>query len=568
MAQAHASSRLRTPPQQNQEDPLVGPEGGGAGQLDNSLLQEMLGQMLPGAYRAATTGAGGALPYQDRLERCFGQSLADVPAFMGQKGLMQAGASAVAGPQGLAFADSNPAVEEVGEEVAHWLQSAGTSRAAAGTISQPDQPSEREAKGAGRKVAAGQSASVSSTQNGLQCNLLSDAKNGIKDAINLRENEEMLDAQEDLDDFRQETFAPLEDFQPSSGIGQFDTAFNAKTGQMTVSLKVSYQFEDGDPTAVAPGFKPEEFQWTDAEKDAWKARYQADVGAMWSGQHQIHSTRSFWDSVLVNVSVQVLEDASDPHFEFHVKKYPLDAGMAQSSICQPGYEHNNSGSCSAHGDGHGTGELDNNDLREEQKLDWGNSLVEIHFPRGHSRLNAAGKAELAPVADQMNADVTTHAELTGRASSDHGDGVTAAEGAAQNMEIARARSESVAAAIGASGVNRSRLLMRNEGENGASDDESWCRVDVQVGAQQTQNPALHETGHMLGLGDEYGTTAAPVGSPVDAGYDAMVQAQTGTVLARARDESAMSVGSTVKPWHYSSFLEALKRITGMNEWSV
>ena len=30
----------------------------------------------------------------------------------------------------------------------------------------------------------------------------------------------------------------------------------------------------------------------------------------------------------------------------------------------------------------------------------------------------------------------------------------------------------------------------------------------------------------------------------------------------------MSMGSTVESWHYSTFLEALKAITGSDDWSL
>jgi hypothetical protein len=104
------------------------------------------------------------------------------------------------------------------------------------------------------------------------------------------------------------------------------------------------------------------------------------------------------------------------------------------------------------------------------------------------------------------------------------------------------------------------------GEEGAGAGDEWCRVDAQVGNHEMQNPGLHETGHMFGLGDEYPQDGAPAGTAVDAGYDAMVRSTTGQVLTRARNESAMSVGSTVQPWHYSSFMAALRTITGIQEW--
>jgi hypothetical protein len=42
----------------------------------------------------------------------------------------------------------------------------------------------------------------------------------------------------------------------------------------------------------------------------------------------------------------------------------------------------------------------------------------------------------------------------------------------------------------------------------------------------------------------------------------MVKEQTGYDLRRTSDDSMMSKGATIRPWHYAPFLEALKRIAG------
>jgi len=539
---------------------------GGGG---NALMQSLLAERVPEAYGRATQGGTSELPFLDEMQSSFGSDLSDIPVFMGQEGLRDAGASAVAGPDGIAFSARQPDAAEVGEEVAHYLQGQQGGGASSRAVSDPSQASEREAKAAGRRASGGRAAGVSQAQGGLQCNLWDDFANAVGDGLNMRENEAELDALEELDVFRGTHFPASENFQPGTGIGQFDAAFDAASGQLNVVMKVGYNFETGDASVVSPGFRPEEFQWTDAEKDAWKAQYMTDVEAMWSAQHQFQSTKPFWDAMVVDVSVDIVEDTANPHFILSVEKFPSDSGMAQSSVCRPGFEHNPAGAnCTGHGDGHGTGDFDSNDIRDEQKLDWGNAKIPVHFRRGSSDLDARGRGELQPIATQMKGDPASHAQLVGRASSDHRTGANATDGAIENMDLARARATAVVGALGGEGIGADRLLVRNRGEENATQGDEWCRVDVQLGSQQTQNPALHETGHMFGLGDEYPVTGSPAGSSVGADYAALVQAQTGDVLTRSRDNSAMSVGSTVKPWHYSTFLEALKSITGNNDWKV
>ena len=90
---------------------------------------------------------------------------------------------------------------------------------------------------------------------------------------------------------------------------------------------------------------------------------------------------------------------------------------------------------------------------------------------------------------------------------------------------------------------------------------------MMVGAGASQVVAAHEAGHMFGLHDEYtnpfgGTGAAP-GSAID-GNLGPDQGLPGAISENS--DSMMAVGNVVKPQHYATFLEALKHITGMQEW--
>lgn len=394
----------------------------------------------------------------------------------------------------------------------------------------------------------------------------------IGDALDVRDDEDRLDAEEDLQDFRDESYDPVTDFAPSSDVGLFDAECDMSGGTMKITLKVGFNFTQGDPTQVSAGFRPEEFQWTPAEQTDWKTKYMADVSAMWSAQFTIRSIKPHWEAMTVATTVEVVEDSGDPHFTLNVAKYPPDAGMVQSSICPPGTHHDGSGNCApnAAGDESGTGALDSNDMRPEQKLDWGNASTSIPFAIGSSTLNAAGNSALAPIITQVAGVAGAHVEITGHASTKHKAGRTADEGAIDNMDLARARTASVRAALIAGGATDDQILVRNVGEDGAADDDSWCRVDAQVGTHEMQNPGLHETGHMLGSDDEYPQTGAPAGSAMAPKYDAMVQAQTGDVLTRGRTSDAMSVGSTVRRWNYASFMEALEKMTDTSaaDWAI
>lgn len=531
-------------------------------------------------FEAATAGVAGEVPYLSSMEVAFGEDFSAVEAHLGQgEALGRMGARAAASGERVAFGSAQPDRELVAHELTHVVQarqgSSGTARSDG--VSHPGDADEVEAAAAADAVGRGESVDVArSSVSGLHGDWLDGALGAVGDALDMRTDEPRLDAEEDLEVFRGRSFAPLADHHPASGLGQFDVDFDPRAGTMVVTLKVAYDFVNGTPGAVSPGFRPEEFQWTPEQQAAWSARYEADVSALWSSRHVFHSTKPFWAAMVVNTTVRVVQDAADPHFRLTVAKFPDDAGMAQSSVCTPGHHHDASGMlCPANAPaadgsvpGHGTGSFDSNDMRPEQKLDWGNVSVQVPFGAGGAALDAAGTAALQPVIAQLLATPAARVELTGRASAGHRRGVAAADGAVENMDLARVRSAAVRAALIAGGVTADRILVRNAGEAAAGAGAEWRRVDVQVGTRQTQNPALHETGHMLGLDDEYPVTGAAAGTPVDPAYQAMITATTGEVLTRGRDESAMSLGSTVRPWHYSSFLEALRVVSGTQEWGL
>lgn len=372
------------------------------------------------------------------------------------------------------------------------------------------------------------------------------------DALNLRGDEALLDAQEELAAFRASTFAPLIDHQPSSGYGMFDLRFDPASGQLLITLKVAYEFVDGDPAVSSPGIPAAELRWTPEEQEAWKARYRTEVSAQWSGQHGLRSTRPGWDSMVVHCGVRVVEDPADPHFTLRVGRYPSDVAMAPSAVDV--------------GDREAT--LDNNDLRPEPKLDWDNPVTEIPFKRGSAALDGVGRVAVRSVAEDLAAAPASRVELRGRSSTVHRHGIDAARGVEENLELARARSAAVRAAVVSEGIAAARVSERNAGELDAGPGDSWCRVDARIGERPAQSPALHETGHMFGLRDEYPSRESPAGSPVATDYGSMIRSTTGVEVRYDSNEGVMSEGSVIQPWHYSSFLEALRKISGVQEWAI
>ena len=106
-------------------------------------------------------------------------------------------------------------------------------------VSSPGDPVEREADRAADAVARGGPAPEIQAAPGLGLagdwlsdaagavgDAASDVGNAVGDALDIRGDEARLDAEEDIREFRARSFAPLQDFTPSSGIGQFDASFD------------------------------------------------------------------------------------------------------------------------------------------------------------------------------------------------------------------------------------------------------------------------------------------------------------------------------------------------------
>ena len=400
--------------------------------------------------------------------------------------------------------------------------------------------------------------------------ILDTIKDRVGDALDMRENEEELDCKEEVDEFRKKSFSPLANHKPTTGFGMFDVALDPKAGKLTITLKLKFDFKDGDPTKVSKGFKPEEFKWTDAQKNEFKTKFRGEIGGVWGGKHTMKSTKpGCWSKVTVATDV-VITEADPGHFNATVTKYPDDAGMIQSSVCDPGTEHDPAtGNCKAHAGSHGTGEFDSNDLRQEQKLVDSTGSGTVPFGEGSSAMSGAGTAALTPLIAKMTANANVKAEITGHSSTKHKRGATPDQGAIDNMDLARARTASVSAAIQAGGIAADRIMVRNVGEDGASDGKEWCKVEVSLSARPTQQPGVHESGHMFGLDDEYPTSAQVSGGNLaNAKYRQMVKDVNGSDLAVGRTDGIMSSGGNVEKHNYVTFLEALKKISGEDTWGL
>lgn len=575
-----SQSRLRT--SSSGAGTAVGAGHPAAGdRLGNSFRQELLAQ------RAMDDGAsdGGApIPYKDEMERAFGQDFTGVRAHYGRKALQGAGMRAGARGEDVVFDGASPSKEQVAHELVHVVQTRNGGSAA--ETSRPGDAAEREAVDAGKAVAKGEAVEVSGTATGaVQGNWFINSDSAIGDALNFRDNEAQLDAEEDLQDFMAKTYS-LANFHPSTGRGLFDAAYDPAAGLLQIVLKVFLDFKSGDPAdpqwvmgSSGAAHPMAGFAWTPQEIQAWRTSALSTVQEAWSDQYSFHSTRPFWEAlptVKLAVSVQEVLDSAAAHYVLSVQKWPEDV-MTDGIVTPRASDEQSTGmlhESETVGNDAGSLDVDQNLIETSTRHAYEEAENAnpgaVFFESSEGTVDASGGQALRGLGQVLGkAEMPPFpVTLTGHSSTDGS--------AEENERLAGLRAMAVGSTLVEGGAKK-QPRVTNEGERDAEATWYWRRVDISVDPLDTsQMTVCHEFGHMLGLGDEYpaaddapGKRPRTVGTTV-AHSDLAQQLIPGQEAVVAHhDDSIMSVGNEIRPHHYVAFLDALGTMTGTTgEWAI
>jgi len=224
----------------------------------------------------------------------------------------------------------------------------------------------------------------------------------------------------------------------------------------------------------------------------------------------------------------------------------------------------------------------------------------VFFANNSSTLNADARNKLRKWIISFQATPGTPGNsisISGRANTA---GDTTEAGRQRNIDLSLARATAVETFLKTTSVEGS--LLRNAatrinstagiGTASAGEEAEWRRVDIVVGSGQGQNIAAHEFGHMLGLDDEYASTPkrdAAGNIVLDADRNQVTRGlvsgtggDVGTTTGHNQlatdmglggsvhenNDNIMSLGSTIRPQHYATFMSALHSVTGINDWRV
>lgn len=372
--------------------------------------------------------------------------------------------------------------------------------------------------------------------------------------------------------------ATLESFRPSSRMGQFDASKTAD--RLEITLRVHYDFLDGDPSAV-PGYADDEYRWRAEERATFKDEFRRRVEEGWSGRWALQRSDGS-EKLAVDVRVREVDRLEDAQWLLRVRHYPPDAPDLPASVCGPG-------------ESHFAANCESND----PSLTWG--TAEMASP--HLLLDHLQDLEIAPLDLWYSSNDDTppeellerppawlvtrsgwSARLTGYASLDEVTGGGAPGKVRPTIALARRRTARLRSAlveyacraeegrtVPADCVEETekRIRVQNLGAYGEApyDDRRLVRIEIYSGAPM--DTLTHEAGHMLGLGDEATDDYWPAGSTLESpDYAALVAWYRNKIVLRHDDDGIMSRGTVVQKRHYVTFLEALEVLSGSPDWAI
>ena len=356
--------------------------------------------------------------------------------------------------------------------------------------------------------------------------------------------------------------------------GGFDVEYDPVAGELKVKLRGAVQFLAGMELKSGRAVAKEPSPATRAARDAINAlpaadratqvakwRWSKDTGpdagdetdfltkfktvveAQWSEKHPFHCTRAWWEDLKADVKVEVdvreqAKGATD-HMKVLAYKVPKGQMIGQANVNRPAGRSGN-----AFGN-----VMTMNSSKVEQRKD---DLLQVHitFDPGTDTPTASSTTELKDYGTKMP-NAAADADI-----------------AAVNVTVTvqgpdeatrKKRFDNIAAILTGQGMALTRIAFVDGG--------AGTKAELVIGTGEQQTSAAHESGHMFGLDDEYtGAGAYAPGKKTE--HTEFVKKTTGLKGAmHAKSDSIMSNGRVVRPQHYATFLDALRMVSGFNDWA-
>ena len=317
--------------------------------------------------------------------------------------------------------------------------------------------------------------------------------------------------------------------------GKFDAVYTPRAKQLKVTVKVAFAFQG---------------VWSKKAKANYRAAYIGRVQQAWGGKFtftNVREPKDVWGKLgPVRVAVRVQQVAAgSQHFLIQPSKA---AGTAQVAGGITQLFKGNLSPQAAFNPGTAAGEL--------QRLTR-ITPTPIQFPAGSAAVPAADQAKLDFMATYLkrihNPQFTV--TIAGHAND------AATKRANANLSVKRAAA--VRSALLAAGLTGHVVRVVGRGQTGSTaGDATWQKTvitsKVPAGWKNLQAVAIHEFGHMLGLGDEYGG-GTPTASHHALTKAALGQAYADQVAKRGDTDyaSIMEGGDDIRIQHYVTMWSTL-----------
>jgi hypothetical protein len=299
---------------------------------------------------------------------------------------------------------------------------------------------------------------------------------------------------------------------------------------------------------LAPALRAAEvrkWQWSkDGGPDAddektFLADFKSTVVSTWQQKHPFHCAKKHCEDLgaetMIDIEITEGAQGATDHMKMNAYKVPKAKHISAANVTRTDKTKGAFGN---------TLTLNSSTV---QPKDFNLLVWDIGFDPGANTLTTAAKDTLTKLGGETPnapAGATIPAnDLTLK--------ISGADDAARQARFAAARDALVAA-----GVDAARIKFEAAGTGDAG--------SVVIGDGKVQTASAHEMGHMFGLDDEYtGGTYAP-GSKTEHTDFADKAGFKGA--QHTRSDSIMGSGTNVRPHHYVTFLDALKVVSGMDEW--
>ncbi len=397
---------------------------------------------------------------------------------------------------------------------------------------------------------------------------------------------------------------------PSTGFGGFQARYDPVGMTLTITVNVRVNFIDGitlngnravageaslngaanrinrlprarRAEAVAP------WQWAGTQ-EAWMTEFRDTASAAWgTAGHglQFQSSHEGWESQLarVNIAVNTQQNMVGPA-EAGASVIPEAAGPTHCTAnVYKTPEGNDDFGANVHAGTFESATDQTLNLGSSQTVTHGHLLNQsVYFREGSADLSSSQRQRLQSIIRSFQTpaggsgtriDVIGHADTSGDDTE---------EGRARNLELSQQRAQAVTDFLLATrvrGVTLSNAATRvatttGRGAAGGAEGAEGRRVDIQFAGGGSQNTAVHEFGHMLGLLDEYAVDTGGVISGTGettgtaSGHSAASEAVGLGPSVAENNDNVMSLGGVVRAPHLTTFMEALRSVTSSTEWRL